>query len=683
MAPKPAWLIDGVETSALPARQAFASLIGAAGGTVGPTGLAVTQKGTPDMHVIVQGGTIEEGALWIPGTVSVGRQGIYFCLAGETGVLTRRGIQPIRELAGTSPELLTVGDRGPGRWVTAPIRSFGVQPLSKISLTRHGERKVIHATAEHRWIVIDSSKNRRDRRTSELRHGDSLASAFPQPSAITRLSAIGIAHGATFGDGTIACDGGRLDLWGDSIELLRYFAEPITSALESKNGVPGIQVRGLPCFFKDTPSLDESTKYLHGWLAGYFAADGHVRKDGHPALCSVSRANLEYVRAVATRLGIGTYGIREYEAEGFGGRRTMYSVSFVRRTLSDEFFLLTKHRERFIAGRDAKRDNTRWVVESVEPTDRAEEVFCAVVDGTHMFTLEDNILTGNCWNDANYEIPVSASDATNPRIDAVYAIVKDKDYEGSEAAFVIEVVKGTAKAGATLANLSGAPAAPKNSYLLAYVLVPANATSIVTADIKDEGSPVGSGPFLPVSVVSVETTAESGRTYLVGGTATINLPAPSATATISVYTGVSSTATIARSGSASIYGDFISGATSITLAALQHVILNSDGSNWFIVAGEPKREATPGGWTARTPGTEYEASATRPVFVRILVEGKASTSLAYGLTVAGVGDPGETVLPAISGGKVKITSSFWLMPGQKWKAGVGNIEALDSSYLAF
>ena len=34
---------------------------------------------------------------------------------------------------------------------------------------------------------------------------------------------------------------------------------------------------------------------------------------------------------------------------------------------------------------------------SVEPTDRIEEVFCAEVPDGHAFTLEDNILTGNCF----------------------------------------------------------------------------------------------------------------------------------------------------------------------------------------------------------------------------------------------------------------------------------------------
>src|SRR5690606_21558310 len=45
-------------------------------------------------------------------------------------------------------------------------------------------------------------------------------------------------------------------------------------------------------------------------------------------------------------------------------------------------------------GHGSRRYN--WRIVSVEETDLVEEVFCATVDGTHSFVLEDNILTGNC-----------------------------------------------------------------------------------------------------------------------------------------------------------------------------------------------------------------------------------------------------------------------------------------------
>jgi DNA primase len=42
-------------------------------------------------------------------------------------------------------------------------------------------------------------------------------------------------------------------------------------------------------------------------------------------------------------------------------------------------------------------DRQGWDVSAAEPTDRIEEVYCAVVPGSHAFTLEDHILTGNCF----------------------------------------------------------------------------------------------------------------------------------------------------------------------------------------------------------------------------------------------------------------------------------------------
>jgi len=38
-----------------------------------------------------------------------------------------------------------------------------------------------------------------------------------------------------------------------------------------------------------------------------------------------------------------------------------------------------------------------WVVDSIEIDVGTEEVYCAIVDKTHSFALEDNILTGNCF----------------------------------------------------------------------------------------------------------------------------------------------------------------------------------------------------------------------------------------------------------------------------------------------
>jgi len=90
----------------------------------------------------------------------------FHCLAAETRVLTYEGPRAISELAGGTHRLLgSLGYR-----VDAPVKSYGVQPLLKITLTRNRQHKEIFATDEHRWF-IRSGKDQRSRRevlTKEL-----------------------------------------------------------------------------------------------------------------------------------------------------------------------------------------------------------------------------------------------------------------------------------------------------------------------------------------------------------------------------------------------------------------------------------------------------------------------------------------------------------------------------------
>ncbi|HEY3144671.1 MAG TPA: DNA primase [Acidimicrobiales bacterium] len=269
-------------------------------------------------------------------------EGLYYCLAGETRVLTWGGVRPIRELAGSTTRVLT--ERG--KWVDAPFLSFGVQPLMRVILTRNRQRKEIYATPEHRWLVRGKGTHRYELTTETLRPGQPLDWSFPsnRTRLLGDLSPFGIAHGIAFGDGDNDAE--------------------------------------LP------PSLDESPSYLAGWLAGYIAAGGDVDDEGNCLVISPKRPGLEFVRDVCTRLGIGTFGITT-ESE-------MHSVELITEDLDERFFLVEEHRRRF-AGSTTAWARRGWVVQSVEETDRVEEVFCAVVDGTHNFVLEDNILTGNCF----------------------------------------------------------------------------------------------------------------------------------------------------------------------------------------------------------------------------------------------------------------------------------------------
>ncbi|HYJ69165.1 MAG TPA: DNA primase [Nocardioidaceae bacterium] len=321
-------------------------------------------------------------------------RGFYHCLAGETEVITWDGPRPIRDLAGGVHRVLVPGRR----WVDAPFKSFGVQQLHKIVVTRNRQTKELYATDGHRWFLRSGKQGnkRPEVVTTGLKAGDRLSYVYPG-SRIRRTtpSPFGIAHGFTFGDGTLNGSGSMALLARPKdADMLKWFPNSHVTSRDDGH----LLVHHLPRFFKAFPDLDESTPYLLGWLAGYFAADGCVAADGTVILNSAKREHLEFVRTLCTRLGIATFGITKQLRRGLPEREPseLYCVHLVNEDLSESFFLLDEHRRSFTTSRKSCVSRS-WVVQSVEPTDRVEEVFCAVVDDGHAFALADNILTGNCF----------------------------------------------------------------------------------------------------------------------------------------------------------------------------------------------------------------------------------------------------------------------------------------------
>lgn len=95
-------------------------------------------------------------------------------------------------------------------------------------------------------------------------------------------------------------------------------------------------------------------------------------------------------------------------------------------------------------------------------------------------------------NDASVDLNLTAADSTNPRVDRIILRINDtSDLSSASDNASIEAVTGTPTAGATLANLNGAPALPANSLNLAFVLVGAGATSVSAANIGNLADPFG------------------------------------------------------------------------------------------------------------------------------------------------------------------------------------------------
>ena len=330
-----------------------------------------------------------------------------YCLGGDTLVVTRDGLRPIRELAGSEPELLipqvqgtTLKDRGKFR--KAPVRQFGEQELLEITLTRDDVTKTILATAEHRWLTFKPGHPEKQMwlTTETLAQGMKFKSLRRQnPERTAKINAA-VAQGFTFGDGSMPGDPERaayLDIYdnGKDEAMIPYFPEALQ--VRKHHGVHTF-VPNLPRFWNELPPIRESRAFLLSWLSGYFAADGTIDTTGVCSISSSKRENMEFVQSVAAVCGVGYRPIGEYVRLGIDGKYSpAFRVVLRRRDLPEWFFCIKEHAKRATEANAKKPGpDSSWRVVSVKRTGRTEPVYCATVEGVGAFALADDIMTGNC-----------------------------------------------------------------------------------------------------------------------------------------------------------------------------------------------------------------------------------------------------------------------------------------------
>jgi len=320
------------------------------------------------------------------------------CFAEETRILVEGGDFEIGSLCGQTWKVLNQN----GKWVEAFIKSGGKQPLMRLILQRNGVKKEIFATPNHRWFIRNkhSGQYTSVRTTEQLKKGHFIPSVFPKNiSSGVPLNNDAICRGFVFGDGSLTYGSRNIasvaNFCGEKDKnMLQYFVTlPVGCPPKTYPGV--IKIQGLPFDWKvNVPDLDsEDVSYLYGWLAGYFAADGCVDKKGCPTLCSASLENIEYVKLLCQKLGIGILHTNVTVGSGYKPDSARYVVSFVKSTLESAFFLIPEHRIRFENA--GNKERIGWSVVSVESTERFEEVFCASVPIDNAFVLVDNVLTSN------------------------------------------------------------------------------------------------------------------------------------------------------------------------------------------------------------------------------------------------------------------------------------------------
>lgn len=311
-----------------------------------------------------------------------------YCFSGDTEILTSKGIKQLKDLVDKDIEVL---NKNHG-WEDAVVKSFGEQNLYKLTLERYGQTKEIKVTGNHIWFAKNKvSDSLQEVSTLELKEGMRIPFNAGSDWSRVKPSPFGVAHGFFIGDGDKQRM--RANFCGDKTALIPYFSPADVSGDEREYQV-GF---GIPNSFKELPSLEESKSYLLGWLSGYFAADGSVDEKGRCTLSSTKIEYLKFVQDVLCVLGMPVNEIR-YQDRVSNLTNEMGRVYIL--TLSDEalpesFFIRPQHKKRYQPSK--ARRNRCWIVKSVEDLKYSEEVYCAVVEGTQSFTLNNNVLTHNCY----------------------------------------------------------------------------------------------------------------------------------------------------------------------------------------------------------------------------------------------------------------------------------------------
>jgi hypothetical protein len=332
----------------------------------------------------------------------------YACFHGDTPVVTRDGVYPIRELAGRTVDVLSQG----GSYRPAVFRSFGRQPLMEVTFS--DERKIL-ATPEHEWVARNCSDKLVRVPTSKLRHGYRIErTVAPRPEKNDDYYE-GVRHGFTFCDGTVynkhrENQFARANFYGAKDRaMLRYFEGHGSSPIPVQ-GRDAMQIHGLPPSYKRLPPTEASPSYWYGFVCGFLAADGSVDTYGCAVLTQACEATLEVVTAQLPRIGMAAGPVRGYWRETdlrpYNGNEDavyegpMYYATILKRFVREDDLLLPEHRAKF-REKFTETEYGRYIgIESVRDTGIVDEVFCCVEPETHTFVVDQAILTGNCYGNS-------------------------------------------------------------------------------------------------------------------------------------------------------------------------------------------------------------------------------------------------------------------------------------------
>lgn len=325
----------------------------------------------------------------------------YFCFHGDTKVTTREGVFKLRELVGKTVDVLSAG----GIYRPAEFKAFGKQKLLEVEFN---DGRTVLATPEHQWVVVTSNGKEIRVPTTELTGRRILRNVAPRPERNSDFYE-GVRHGFVFGDGTLYNDGkqSRAYFYGEKdLEMLKYFEGHGSAPTKAEDGT--VMVHGLSPYYKQLPGNTNSANYWYGFLSGFLAADGSVDVNGCAVLTQKAKATLEAIADQLPRIGMIAGQVRgyerstsfEYKDKVYNYDGEMYFLSLFKQYLLPQDFLLSRHRTNFENNFKPTKYGSYVHVKDVRETGLVDEVFCAVEMETHTFTIDNGVLTGNCYGNA-------------------------------------------------------------------------------------------------------------------------------------------------------------------------------------------------------------------------------------------------------------------------------------------
>lgn len=313
---------------------------------------------------------------------------IPYCFSGETKIITKSGIKRLDELVDKDVVVL---NKLHG-WEAATVKNFGVNKLRKLVLERRGVTKEIYVTGNHRWFVKFRSKGAPNVLiTDKLKEGMKIPFTSGRLWTSINPSPFGVAHGYYMGNEAVG-ESQRVNFVGDKSALIPYFSPTKVFRTDL-----GYAAQGIPKSFYELPSLNENYEYLLGWLSGFFAATGTVhRRNG----CKIETQNKEYIDFARDAMCVIGMPVGEVVAEDSIDpvtRKiiTTYRLNVPMESIKKDFLIRPSHRRRYV--KDFAKIDEPWIVKSVSETDREEDTYCVVAPITESFTLDNNVLTHNCY----------------------------------------------------------------------------------------------------------------------------------------------------------------------------------------------------------------------------------------------------------------------------------------------